>query len=268
MELKSSKIASLKYHDIFDYPLKYEELYKWEAGSKHKFQHLKCKFEEKDNFIFLENREKIIKNRLSNEKYSKCKKNYAEKVSLTISKINTIKFVGITGALAMNNSSKNSDIDLIIITKRGTLWLTRLLVYCVLCVNNFKFRRPSNKNQKDLLCLNMWLDESNLIWHKKDRNIYTAHEIAQIVPLVNNNMTYERFLTQNKWILEFWPNAVKICNLDALISKKSNSFLEFMLFKLQYLYMKPKITRETVTPTRALFHPNDWSSVVLSRFSS
>ena len=31
--------------------------------------------------------------------------------------------------------------------------------------------------------------------------------------------------------------------------------------------MKPKITREVVTPTRAIFHPNDWGKKVLTILS-
>jgi hypothetical protein len=35
-------------------------------------------------------------------------------------------------------------------------------------------------------------------------------------------------------------------------------------FEIQYQHMKSKMTRETVTRTRALFHPHDWGKVVLN----
>ena len=126
-----------------------------------------------------------------------------------------------------------------------------------------------DKSQKDRLCLNIWLDESNLIW--REGNIYTAHEIAQIVPLANKDRTYEKFLYKNKWILDFWPNAVRIKPTKILSVKCCSPIirlLEKIAYRLQYFYMKKKITRETVTPTRAIFHPEDWGQVVLDRLKT
>ena len=37
---------------------------------------------------------------------------------------------------------------------------------------------------------------------------------------------------------------------------------------IQKKYMEKKITREIITKTRALFHPQDWGKVVMSRLSS
>jgi hypothetical protein len=114
------------------------------------------------------------------------------------------------------------------------------------------------------------MDESDLVIKK--RNFFTAHEIAQIVPLVNKNKSYESFLYKNKWILEYWPGAVGIMGKELRIKEKKigkpfiHNSLFFILrlteafaYKLQYLYMRSKMTRETVTPTRAFFHPFDWS---------
>ena len=91
----------------------------------------------------------------------------ARKATNLIAKIPTVKFVGITGALAMNNAGRNSDIDLMIITKNGCLWTTRLISYLLTWLFGFKTRRPKNRLEKDKLCLNMWLDESSLVWDKK-----------------------------------------------------------------------------------------------------
>ncbi|MDP2631821.1 MAG: hypothetical protein Q8P30_03600, partial [Candidatus Uhrbacteria bacterium] len=98
-------------------------------------------------------------------------------------------------------------------------------------------------------------------------NIYTAHEIAQIVPLVNKSNAYEKFLRCNRWILNYWPNSIKIPNYQIQISKsvQKQNILENISYRIQYYYMSKKITREVVTPTRAIFHPNDWGKIVLSK---
>jgi hypothetical protein len=115
----------------------------------------------------------------------------------------------------------------------------------------------------------MWFDESDLVW-KSNRNIYTSHEIAQIIPLVNKDKTFEKFLAKNNWVLKFWPNAVKIPNTASEKTETTNtviSILNDIFFQIQYIYMKPKITREVVKRSRAIFHPHDWSSVVLDRIN-
>ena len=265
MELKSSEKLAINYHDIFDYPLTSEELFRWSSS----------KILRSKKYFFVKGRNLIIKKRLQNEKYSRAKLKIAKSASELIGKIPTVKFVGITGALAMMNAGKDSDIDLMIVTKANTLWTTRLLCYWSLVIGHWSLRRPRNKNEKDMLCLNLWLDESDLKWDVADRNLYTAHEIAQVVPLVNKDKTYERFIFNNKWILNYWPNSVRIRGYKEKVISPDSSFLSSILlileqfvFKLQYLYMKPKITREVVSKTRAIFHPNDWGKVVISKLSS
>lgn len=268
----ASDKASIVYHDLFDYPLTKEELYLWKSSLSIKS---KKRIENKGKFYFISGRQGIIKKRLENEKYSQKKLLIAKKAARVISIIPSVLFVGITGSLAMMSAGKNSDIDLMIITKKNTLWTTRLLVYCVLHATGYTLRRPKFKDEKDALCLNMWLDESDLTWRKRERNIFTAHEMAQIVPLVNKKDTYEKMMFLNKWLLDYWPNFTKIVgykekvmSLDSTLLSLFFDFLNLVCFSLQYLYMKSKITRELVTLARAIFHQNDWSKVVIKKLNS
>ncbi len=262
MELKSSEKASVtskqkstsrdnisvRYHKIFDYSLTKEEAVKWQ----YKNQKTVVKGDKS-------------KTRLQREKYSQKKLKIAKKSATLLSKIPTVLFVGVTGSLAMMNADKNSDIDLLIITRKNTLWTTRALVYGLLRVMCYQLRKPEQKNEKDKLCLNMWLDETSLVWEKKDRNIYTAHEIAQIVPLINKSNIYEKFLFENKWILNYWPNAVTEQSIKYAVNRNNTNILEKIAFKLQYFYMKSKITTEVITPHMAIFHKNDWGAKVLNK---
>lgn len=271
-------MISIKYHSIFGYPLTKSELKKWQVAKE--FSIINYQFSNKDGFYFEKGKEFLIKQRLEREKRSKKKLLIAKKAARIISKIPTIKFVGVTGSLAMMNSNENSDIDLMIVTSQGTLWSTRLFTYLLIHLFGFRRRFPMEKAEKDKLCFNLWLDESDLIWSESDRNIYTSHEIAQIMPLINKDKTYEKFLYLNRWILNYWPNSVKISRYrDTEIQsiEQKNRFIslypfylislcmEKLAFKLQYLYMKNKITREVISPTRAIFHPQDWGKIVLKK---
>src|SRR3972149_2442235 len=243
MSLAFKRQFSVFYHDIFNYPLTNEEINFWCPGKKFKDIRIKLEaVEEKDG---------------------------ADAVSF----VPFVKLVGVSGALAMKNTEEDADIDLIIICKKYTLWITRLLVIFALDALGIPRRKAGDREEKDKLCLNMWMDEGDLVWDREDRNFYTAHEIAQILPLVNKDKTYERFIYLNRWVREYWPDAVgqtkemreKRTKERSLIFSVLNFFiypLEFVAFWVQYIYMKSKITREVVTPTRAIFHPRDWGKVV------
>jgi len=259
--------VSVIYHDIFDFPLTLTEMIKWESGVAFGKE---VAIGAKNGFFFVEGREGIVLKRLMRKRISARKREIAARAAGILKIIPWVKFVGITGALAMENADDASDVDLMIITRKGTLWQSRLLTLLLLMAVGFPTRRFGQKDQKDKLCLNMWLDENDLVWPKRDRNPYTAHEIAQIVPLVDKMKTYENFISANSWIKRFWPNAAALGKLKKQVSKKESPFgvFEAICYLLQIKYMRSKITREVVTPTRAIFHPHDWGTLVLSKLSS
>jgi predicted nucleotidyltransferase len=259
---------SILYHDLFDYPLSMADLIKWKAGENVLEINDDQTVTGKNGYFYLEEREGLIYKRLLRKRISVKKMKIAERVAKLIAFLPGVKMVGVTGSLAMENSPDESDIDLIVITGEGLLWTTRVLAYTVIRLAGIHTRTPNDKHQKDKLCLNIWLDESDLVWPKKDRNLYTAHEIAQIISIVNKDKTYEKFLYKNKWLLNFWPNSVKVnSKLGHTNPGRSALFAVFekFAFWIQYRHMKVKITREVISPTRALFHPHDWGKVVLSR---
>ena len=268
--LGKSEAASILYHDIFDYPLNAKEIIKWGVGKKGLSLFKKTKeILNKDGLYFLKGKGNLLYKRALKERISKRKIVIAKKNASLLAKFPIIEGVFITGALAMNNAEEESDIDLMIITKKNCLWTTRLLTYLVLRIMNYGVRKPGDINQKDKLCLNIWLDESALSWDRKDRNIYSAHEIAQVVPIVDKENISQRFLQKNGWILDYWPNSVRIEEVRDKNKKnvKINTF-ERICFWIQYKYMAKKITREKIGLHRAIFHPTNWGEVVLKKLSS
>lgn len=262
--LAKEKIASLVYHDIFDYPLTIKELTKWRVGEEQVDIKNRPLVEEKDGYFFLKKRESIVKKRLVKEVASARKIKILERLKKYFFLVPSIKFVGITGSLAMGSADSISDIDLLLITKTGTMWSSRLLLLLVLKIFSIPIRRSESKKQQDMLCLNMWLDENDLTWVEGERNIFTAHEIAQIIPLINKDSTYERLVFENKWLLDYWPMSVRVKKPKTKKQKGlGSSLFEKLAYWGQRLYMRGKITHEVITPTRALFHPKNLSGEVL-----
>ena len=271
--LGKSETLSILYHDIFDYPLNVKEIIKWRVGKGAGITPLRQGFAglaSKNGLYFLKGKENLLYKRSLRERISNRKIEIAKKNASLLAKIPTIKGVFVTGALAMKNAEEESDIDLMIITKTNLLWLTRLVILVILVILHIPFRRAGRKDERDKLCINIWLDESALSWDKKDRNIYSAHEIAQVNPIVDKENIYQRFLDKNRWILDYWPNSVRIKDTKDKIkgNVNTNNLLERISFWIQYKYMAKRITREKIGLHKAIFHPTNWGKVVLKRLSS
>lgn len=258
-------LVSIVYHNLFGFALTQEELDKWIVGKEvalsYKLEDLnRVKFQ--NGYYFLEGNKGAILKRDLRKRFSVKKMKIAKKVAEVLERIPTVRMVGVTGSLAMGNANEASDIDLMIITTRGTVWVTRAISYLTLKLLGFNLRKPKDRNEKDKLCFNMWLDERDLKIEKQ--NIYTAHEIAQIVPLINKEKTYEKFLSVNSWIKDYWPNAIKVKKTKRNLGNGFSLFriIEPLARELQFIYMKGKITKEIVTATRAFFHPQDWGEYV------
>ena len=90
--------------------------------------------------------------------------------------------VGVTGGLAMENAKIDDDIDLYCVTDNGTLWITRLLVTIFVSLMGVR-RTPRAKNMKDTFCLNMFTTTDSMRIPKDERDLFSAHEVVQMVPL-------------------------------------------------------------------------------------
>ena len=271
----NGEFSSIVYHDMFDYPLTFKDMIRWKTGPGIEPLFKEASVVQTSGYYYLEGQTPLVLKRTMRMRLSRNKISIAKKAAKLLSLVPTVKMVGLTGALAMRNTNDDSDIDVMIVTKEGTLWATRITAYLLLKVFGVKMRKPGNHEQKDKMCLNIWIDEKDLGWGKKSQNIFTAHEIAQIEPLYDRGGAYKKLMEKNKWIKRYWPNAVQ---KKYFIKKKGSVYanltiLPFILFepiarKIQMAYMKNKITRETVTPTKALFHPVDWSSIVMDRLQN
>src|SRR3989344_3645933 len=141
MKLAESILTTLAYHDIFNYPMRAEEIHHYLIGAKASPQTIQRTLDlmtqrgnlsERESYYFLEGKGLIVATRQLRQKYSKAKLKRARFFARLIKLITTVKLIAISGALAMQNSHKNDDIDLVIVTTKGTLWTTRFLANILL----------------------------------------------------------------------------------------------------------------------------------------
>ncbi len=121
-----------------------------------------------------------------------------------VSWIPWVKSVWITGSLAMLNAERNQDIDFMVITQSGRLWLTRGLVTFIALMIGKKRTPYGNENQT--WCLNLWIDEDNLAMSASKRSAYMAYEVVQAKVVFERNHSARKFWQANIWVRDFLPN--------------------------------------------------------------
>ncbi|PJA38793.1 hypothetical protein CO180_02460 [candidate division WWE3 bacterium CG_4_9_14_3_um_filter_41_6] len=129
---------------------------------------------------------------------------HAQKTMLPIARyIPSIECIGITGSIAALNETPKSDIDVLIICKPHTAWLTRLLVIGILSLMQKRSSATSRITHK-MFCANMFLETSDL--SIKKQNLFTAMELAHLKPIFNKSNTFQKLIQTNSWIKNFLPN--------------------------------------------------------------
>lgn len=262
---------TLAYSDIFNFPLTKEEIWirlvsdrkiKREEFEKGLISLVETSvIELSENYYCLSGSKQNIKKRNKNSLEAEKKLSIAKKVAYYLSFIPSIKFIGISGGLATGNVDVNDDIDFFIITKKNSLFVTRFFALVMLEI--LRLRRTRNdKNSGNKICLNLLIDEDNLSWPEKMRDLYTAYEIIQIKPLFEKDNIFKRFFTANSWTRKYFKNNNPV--IGHSVNPKINSsgiFMrtsELLMRSLQKYYMKKYRTTEIVSKGFIAFHPMDY----------
>jgi hypothetical protein len=216
-------LSTLAYADVFDYPLTIGQLHRYLIGMKISWQHLQTvlsnghmaasQIGRVSGFYTLAGRESIVETRMQRAKYSAQLWTKASSYGNLIARLPFVRMVAVTGALAMNNArpgkslpreaqtggltgaQHGDDIDYLIVTAPGRLWLCRAIVIALVRLAALR---------GDIICPNYFLTEKALTFAQQ--TLYTAHELVQMVPL-SGRRVYERIRKINEWSNMFLPNA-------------------------------------------------------------
>ena len=232
---------------------------------------------EQEGYYFLRDMHHTVAKRIKAKIISHHKKQKLQRVLPFLTWIPTICLIGISGSVAVSNAEDTDDIDLFIITKRNTIWLTRLWLMFILQMLGIR-RIRSDVSAKDKVCLNMFVDEDNLHISPEKQDLYVAHEVVQLVPVYSKHDTYNRFLSENTWVCTYLPHSFK--NIGA--KPRQESVIKQMIIQVftlygiaekiakivQLAYMHRRKTTETVTDYFLAFHPRDNRKKILQRYEA
>jgi hypothetical protein len=268
-------VKTLIYSSIFEYPLTKEELWQFAIAKKplHQPSFFTAISESSmithtKDFYSLKEEKGLVALRIAREKIAAKKLRIARRVSAILAKIPMILFIGISGSLSMANTKEEDDIDLFIITKQQSVWLTRVCILLMLELLGKRRKKYATK-VNNTICINLLLEESHLQFSEDMHSLYTAHEVVQVKPLFNRDHTYEKFLAANVWVKKFMPNAVTVTPLynDNLAENLYGiTFLNFLAKKLQLWYMKRHRTSEIITDALVSFYTNKTEKHVLEAY--
>jgi hypothetical protein len=280
--------AAVCYGDIFDFPLTKDELEKFTIavhsgrragiyknnmdrgisrgilGTRKSDDDIQFS----DGFYFLKKRNKLVELRKNRMKYSAQKLEIAQKMADFIRFIPTVQMIVVTGALAMENCNRDDDIDLLVVSSRGTVWTTRFFVVVLLELLG-KRRRPKDSSSSNKICLNMFLDEAHLKIPKNEQDIFAAHEVAQVKVLWGREDVIGRFWKDNEWVKNYLPNAYKNFPRRRVSKHIHHSYVGFMepFFRsVQLMYMRGRRTNEVIQQGYLRFHPSDARDWVMPEY--
>ncbi|GAB4424786.1 MAG: hypothetical protein Kow0031_03980 [Anaerolineae bacterium] len=195
-------LQPILYADLFDYPLTFAEIYNFLERDATPDQ-VSCWLSEavqggrlahSDSLYHLPGRDNLVPLRRSRRQMAQNLWSQAERYSHWLAALPFVTMIAVTGSLAVNNPrTATDDIDLLIVTLPGRLWLCRAFI--ILLVRLARIRGVQ-------LCPNFLITENALNF---EQNLFVAREILQMKPLYGRR-PYHLILDRNGWMRGYFPH--------------------------------------------------------------
>lgn len=202
--LPEAVLRTLAYGDVFSFPLTEPELHRYLIGmpaSPGEIKHLLASstlegwISRVGPYVCLRGREALAQVRQERALHAARLRPAAAFYGRRLAALPYVRMVAITGSLAVGNPRLQDDLDYLLVTAPGRVWLARLLAIGIV-------RWARQRGHR--VCPNYLLSEAALASHQQD--LYSAHELAQMVPLSGMEV-YARLRRMNSWDGVYLPNA-------------------------------------------------------------
>jgi hypothetical protein len=231
--IQQAVFHTLAYADIFDYPLTVDEIHRYLTSMKGSREEISrvladdALFTRVEQYFVLRGREEIVKTRKQRAEISARLWRKAGRYGRMIAGLPFVRMVAVTGSLAMNNTDEDKDVDYLIVTAPNRLWTCRALSLLVARIAKLEGVK---------LCPNYLITTNAL--DLKERSLYVAHELAQMIPLSGAD-TYLELHRQNDWIADYLPNVLMVPEIKQVV-KRDPSRTHFVIQRiLEILFALP-----------------------------
>lgn len=197
-------ILTLLYYDIFNYPLKAAEVFRFlgtnhvtEASIEEALTGL-CKrrlIYQFGQFFSIQNNEENAAKRIRGNDLAEKATPIARRRARFIARFPFVRGVMASGSFSKGYMDQKSDLDFFIVTAPKRLWIARTLL--VLYKRLFLF------NSHKYFCVNYFIDTEHMVIDEK--NLFTATELATLIPLSGASL-YRKLQQENAWITSMFPN--------------------------------------------------------------
>ena len=203
--LENDILKVLLYFDVFRFPLTVSEIYHFlpsnsitpsDVATALLAPSLQEKVESKNGYFFLTaSTGSYADERQEKERRAARLLKIARVMGKLIRIFPYVRGVFLSGELSKGIVSEKGDIDFVVVTQEGRLLITMTLL--------IMFKKVFLLYRKRFFCLNHFVSEHHL--QVQIRNIYSATEVATLMPL-ENDMMFSRYMLSNLWITQFFPN--------------------------------------------------------------
>jgi len=211
-------IMCLHYFGIFKYPLRPEEVHKFNSqrsdikavkkaldklADDSKIYRQKGYFLEKDEGSWIVEREEGNQRALNLLARSK-------KYIRIIASFPFVRGIAISGSLSKFYATTHPDIDYFIITEKNRLWIARSFLH-------FFKKLTFLTGHQHYFCMNYFVDTEALVIEHP--NMYSAIEMTTLLPVYNKELILQLY-AHNPWVENILPNHSGIDNFSYLIGNR------------------------------------------------
>lgn len=206
-------LRTVLYADVFGFPMRDSEIHHFLIGFSAGFAEVRdalsqsawlaSHLEAVDGYWCIQGRTDLAEQRRRREAASQTLFPLARRCGAILAHLPFIRMVALTGALTMRNaSSSNDDLDYMLVTTPGRVWLARAMAVLVVRIGRLWGVK---------ICPNYVLAETALVQSRQD--MFIAHELAQMIPLAGCAV-YDSMRADNRWSAVLLPNADSPLNAE------------------------------------------------------
>lgn len=207
--IEAAILRTVLYADVFKFPLTLREVHHFlisdqpvtTAQVEHTLatsptvkQHLR----QIQGYVVCTGHEDVTEVRAAHERASQQLIPLSLRYGTWLARLPFVRMVALTGALSMRNAVENDDLDYLLVTMPGRVWMARACA--IVLVRLVRLRGAE-------ICPNYVLAEDTLVQKRQD--VFIAHEVTQMVPIYGHDI-YHAMRAANLWVSEYLPNADEV----------------------------------------------------------